>query len=128
MDVGLESSLDARSTAQGCYSTALNNMRTLCELFVIAALVWLTWDQSIKDRLGDLTGRKVASPPPAPPPAVRYVTKPTPTPSGDWMWDPARRSSLDRPAYEGREGSQRYLDAQGRKYWIDAKGVRHYDQ
>jgi hypothetical protein len=101
-------------------------MRTLCELVVIAALIWLTWDQSIKGRLGDLTGSK-PQPAPPPEPAVRYVTRPAPTPSGQWMWDPSRRSSLDRPAYNAQDPSQRYTDAQGRKYWYDSNGVRHYD-
>src|SRR5579864_5289503 len=100
-------------------------MRTLCELFVIGALAWLTWDQSLRDRIADLTGTKTQ--PPVPAPVVRYVAKPTPTPSGQWMWDPSHHSTLDRPAYDPREPSKRYLDAQGRSYWYDAKGVPHYD-
>ena len=99
----------------------------------MGALVWLTWDQSIRDRLGNLTGRAMPDPgvtataPPPPAPTVRYVTRPAPTPSGQWMWDPAHRSALDRPAYNSQDKSQRYLDAEGRSYWYDAQGVRHYD-
>jgi hypothetical protein len=44
--------------------------------------------------------------------------------------DPNHRSTLDRPAYDQTQPSTstRYQDASGRSYWIDAQGVRHYDQ
>ncbi len=44
------------------------------------------------------------------------------------MWDPKRQRVLDRPAYGQTQVSQKYQDASGRSYWIDAQGVRHYDQ
>lgn len=104
-------------------------MRTLIEVLIIGALIALTWQQSLQDRFNALTGAKVqATPMPEPPaPIVRYVPQPTPTASGQWMWDPARRSTLDRPAYDSRDKSQKYLDAEGRRFWIDGNGVRHYD-
>jgi hypothetical protein len=106
-------------------------MRLLIELLIVAALVTLTWQHSLQERMAILTGVKPelsATPAPTATPVVRYVTQPTATPSGDWMWDPARRSALDRPAYDPKEKSQRYLDAEGRRYWLDGNGVRHYDQ
>jgi len=35
---------------------------------------------------------------------------------------------LDRPAYDQTQPQTRYQDASGRTYWIDAQGLRHYDQ
>jgi len=43
------------------------------------------------------------------------------------MWDPAHRGTLDRPAYNSTEATVIYQDSGGQRYWIDAKGVRHYD-
>src|SRR3954470_21356959 len=106
-------------------------MRTLSEILVIVGLMALTWQQSLQERLINVIGVKlgpVATRVPShPQPVVRYVTQPASTPSGQWMWDPARRSTLDRPAYDSKDGSQRYLDAEGRKFWLDGSGVRHYD-
>jgi hypothetical protein len=105
-------------------------MRTLIEVLIVAALVGLTWQQSLQERLASLTGAKLnAAATPAP--IVRYVTRPAPaaTPaSGDWMWDSSRRTTLDRPAYDTHYAQQHYVDPQGRSYWYDAKGIRHYDQ
>ena len=45
------------------------------------------------------------------------------------MWDPARRSTLDRPAYGSHDKSQRQEDAaRAMTYWIDSRGVKHYYQ
>ena len=53
----------------------------------------------------------------------RYApARPSSTPSGDWMWDPAHRNPLDKPAY--KTGSAQQTPSQG--YWIDSRGVRHY--
>jgi hypothetical protein len=102
-------------------------MRTLLELLVVAGLATATWEQSLHERLERLTGQHLPKPVIAPTNLIRYVAQPTPTPSSDWMWDPGRRSILDRPAYDAHEPSQRYLDAHGRTYWYDAHGSRHYD-
>jgi hypothetical protein len=110
------------------------DVRLLCEIFIIGVLLWLTWDKSIRDRIGGLTGRPVqvqqtpAVEPSQSGPITRYVERPQPTASGQWMWDPAHHSVLDRPAYESKDKSQRYFDAEGRSYWYDAQGVRHYDR
>ena len=101
-------------------------MRFLIELGLVGALVALTWNQSLLDRYKQFAGVK-EEPPLPPPPQVRYVAEPAPSPTGDWMWDPSRRSALDRPAYDARDPSLRYQDATGRNYWIDSKGSRRYD-
>jgi len=105
-------------------------MRTLIELLIVAGLVAMTWQQSLQDRWAGLTGRKVGAAA-TPAPVVRYVTRPAPAAtvsSGEWMWDPSHRTALDRPAYDTNYAQQHYVDGQGRSYWYDAKGVRHYDQ
>ena len=40
------------------------------------------------------------------------------------MWDPAHRNPLDKPAY--KTGSAQQTPSQG--YWIDSRGVRHYQR
>jgi hypothetical protein len=123
-------------------------MRLFCELFLAAALIWLGWTKSFHDRIDQMRGiqppppvaahqtqvrqaiaasdNSVATPAPAPrqPFIPRYApARPSSTPSGDWMWDPAHRNPLDRPAYKTGTGAQQ-TPAQG--YWIDSRGVRHY--
>lgn len=105
------------------------DMRTLLEILLSAALVGLTWQQSLQSRIDSLIGTNARPTPPAVfvAPANGYVAHAAATPSGQWMWDPARRSALDRPAYDSKDKSQRYLDAEGRKFWLDGNGGRHYD-
>jgi hypothetical protein len=123
-------------------------VRLFCELFLVAALIWLGWTKSFHDRIDQMRGiqpappvadhqtqvrqaiaasdNSVATPAPAPrqPFNPRYVpARPPSTPSGDWMWDPAHKNPLDRPAYKTGAGAQP-TPAQG--YWIDSRGVRHY--
>jgi hypothetical protein len=120
-------------------------MRTLVEIFVIGALIYFGWEKPFKESVDQvrskLTGKPTAVAPqevaptpaaPTPTPAPRIVPGTQglsrPTPSGAWMWDPNHRSALDRPAYDQTQPQTRYHDASGRSYWIDAQGVRHYDQ
>ena len=122
-------------------------MRLFCELFLVAVLIWLGWTKSFHDRIDQIRG---VEPTPAPQQAqVRQTTtaattttttapaprqpflpasraRPPSTPSGDWMWDPAHRSTLDRPAFNPKDASQNYQDAGHQNYWIDSRGVRHY--
>src|SRR4051812_30207919 len=72
-------------------------MRTLCELFIIAGLIYLGWEKSFQSRVDEFRG--------VPKPAVAQATPvplprptPTPTPDGAWMHDPNHRSPLDTPA------------------------------
>jgi len=125
-------------------------VRLFCELFLAAVLIWLGWTKSFHDRIDQIRGIQPApalqqrarettaaattagetmtttAPAPRQPflPASRSRT-PSP-PSGDWMWDPAHRSTLDRPAFNPKDASQNYQDAAHQNYWIDSRGVRHY--
>jgi type II secretory pathway component PulM len=93
-------------------------MRTLTELFVIGALIYLGWEQSFKERVDQVrervdqvrakvTGKQTQAAPqeivamtPTPPPAPRIVPgiirEPTPQ-HGAWRLDPRHRSPLDPP-------------------------------
>jgi len=108
-------------------------VRLLCEIFIVAALIYFGWEKPFRDWL---PGTRKAEPPvvtaapaaPAPRPQLRPLVRATATPSGDWMWDPAHRAALDRPAYDSKDASSRYKDAAtSQKYWIDSRGVRHYE-
>jgi hypothetical protein len=120
-------------------------MRLFCELFVVAVLIWLGWSQSFHDRIDRIRGVESA---PALQQRAREITAaattagqttttataaprqpflparphPPSTPSGDWMWDPAHRNPLDKPAY--KTGAAQQTPSQG--YWIDSRGMRHY--
>ena len=122
-------------------------MRLLCELFLLAVVVWLGWSTSFHDRIDQMRG---IQPAPALQQRAREITaaagtagqttttaattptvprqpflparaRPASTPSGDWMWDPSHRNTLDRPAYKTDNAQQR----PNANYWIDSQGVRH---
>jgi hypothetical protein len=123
-------------------------VRLFCELFLAAVLIWLGWTKSFHDRIDQIRGVEptpapvaqqtpvpqtttaattTAAPAAAPrqPFLPRYApARPSSTPSGDWMWDPAHRNPLDKPAYKTGSGSAQQTPSQG--YWIDGRGVRHY--
>jgi hypothetical protein len=122
-------------------------VRLFCELFLVAVLIWLGWTKSFHDRIDQIRGIQPApalqqrarettaaattagqtmtttttAPAPRQPflPASRSRT-PSP-PSGDWMWDPAHRNPLDKPAYKTDNAQQQ----PNQNYWIDSRGVRH---
>jgi hypothetical protein len=122
-------------------------MRLFCELFLAAVLIWLGWTKSFQDRINHMRG--IEPPPtvsahqtqvqqaladgsvattttaPRQPFVPAYRPRPSPTPSGDWMWDPAHRNPLDKPAYKAGNASQQ-TEAPAANYWIDSRGVRHY--
>jgi hypothetical protein len=118
-------------------------MRLFCELFLVAVLIWLGWTKSFHDRINQIRGIEPAAAAqqtqasqttaattatttaPRQPFIPRYVpARPSSTPSGDWMWDPAHRNPLDKPAYKTGSTSAQQTPSQG--YWIDGRGVRHY--
>ena len=95
-------------------------MRLFCELFLVAVLIWLGWTKSFHDRIDQIRGVEpdpgtstspvrqtttaattTTTPAPRQPFIPRYApARPSSTPSGDWMWDPAHRNPLDRPSYK----------------------------
>jgi hypothetical protein len=118
-------------------------MRLFCELFLVAVLIWLGWTKSFHDRINQIRGIETAAAAqqtqasqttaattatttaPRQPFIPHYVpARPSSTPSGDWMWDPAHRNPLDKPAYKTGSTSAQQTPSQG--YWIDGRGVRHY--
>ena len=117
-------------------------MRLFCELFLVAVLIWLGWTKSFHDRInqirgiqpepaaqqtqaGQTTAAATATTAPRQPFLPRYApARPSSTPSGDWMWDPAHHNPLDKPAYKTGSTSAQQTPSQG--YWIDGRGVRHY--
>jgi len=81
-------------------------VRLLLEILIIGALIYVGWEIPFRDRLptsvsGVAKSRSPAAAAPQPintgaaprQPFVRAAS----TPSGAWMWDPNRRSALDRP-------------------------------
>jgi hypothetical protein len=118
-------------------------MRLFCELFLVAVLIWLGWSQSFHDRLDQMRGVQPAAtvtsktpasqtsvaaaattaPAPRQPFSPRYVPpRPAATASGDWMWDPAHRNPLDKPAQKTGQSAEQ---TPAQNYWIDSRGVRH---
>ena len=121
-------------------------MRLVCELILIVGLIAFGWQKSFKQWTDDWRGmQKTKVMPVRQTTAVNTTTvphqpfikagyarsaPPRPQPSvsnGEWMWDPAQRSMLDRPASDVQASPGYYRDATGRKYWIDSRGYRHYE-
>jgi hypothetical protein len=67
-------------------------MRLLLELVIAAALIALAWQKSWKERVNDLTTAQQHSR------SSTLNPRPTATVSGAWMWDPNRKTALDRPS------------------------------
>jgi hypothetical protein len=67
-------------------------MRFVVEIILVAALIVVAWEKSLKDRAREIPwpGQLIASEKPMKP-------APTASPSGAWMWDPNRRTVLDTP-------------------------------
>src|SRR5438477_10257481 len=102
-------------------------MRLLGEIAVVILLIALAWEKPFK--------RWFVAPPP-PPPVTYSAPEPNSPPKGAWMWDPNRRTPLDRGSYNQHHGVSAapfvtgdtpiYTDSYGRKYWVDGKGQQHY--
>ena len=72
-------------------------MRLALEIIVAALLIAFAWDIPFKERISEipligenLTTYKARS--------RSFAPRPTPTVSGAWMWDPNRKTALDRPS------------------------------
>ena len=100
-------------------------MRLLGEIFIIGALLYLGWEKPFTQWIhGPPPPVVTATPPPPPKPIVRA----TATPSGAWMWDSSRKSLLDQPGpKKSFTGQVTYQDENGRTYWLDGAGRRHYE-
>ena len=69
---------------------------------------------------------------PANPQLATPQAVPSATPANaNWMWDPKRPGSLDRPGHSATPAVFTkhiyYTDDKGKKYWLDAQGKRHYE-
>src|SRR6267142_7122800 len=112
-------------------------MRLFCELFLVAVLIWLGWTKSFHDRIDQMRGVQpttttqqaqvrqtttadatTTTTAPRQPFIPRYAPARPSTPSGAWMWDPAHRSTLDRPSYKtGDTSAQQQAQQSGQNYW-----------
>jgi len=86
-------------------------MRLLVEIFIIAGLIYLGWEQPFKEQVDQVrakvTGKQTQATPqkltPAPRPAPKIVPGMVHDPSvprGAWRLDPTHRSTLDAPAHD----------------------------
>jgi hypothetical protein len=120
-------------------------VRLACELILIIGLIALGWQKSFKQWTDDWRGmqqtkvmpvRQTTAVPTTTAPHQPFVNAgyprtapPRPQPSisnGEWMWDSSHGSSLDRPSQDFQQHPN-YQDSNGRRYWIDSRGIRHYD-
>ena len=72
-------------------------MRFFLEIILAAALIALAWEKSLKERASELPWVSDGFKKPAQR-QHRHSATPVPTVSGAWMWDPNRKSVLDRPS------------------------------
>lgn len=101
-------------------------MRSLIGIAVLGAVIALAWEKPIGERVGEVIPAFASKQPPV---AAKRATPAAATnSSGAWMWDPNRRTALDRPAYDAKERPPLLTDHAGRKYWVDERGKRHYER
>ena len=101
-------------------------MRSAIEIVVLGAVVAFAWEKSISERVGEVipalsSGQPLLA-------AKRATLGSATNTSGAWMWDPNRRSVLDRPAYDPKERQSWMADEYGRRYRLDAQGARQYER
>ena len=101
-------------------------MRSVIEIAILGAVVALGWEKSISERVGEAIPAFASTQPKVA--AKRATPVAAAQTSGAWMWDPNRRSVLDRPAYDPKERQPWTVDQYGRRYWVDAQGARHYER
>ena len=104
-----------------------SGMRSLIEIVILGTVVALAWEKPIREQVGELVPALAAKKPATTAKRATPVAT-TNASNGDWMWDPNRRSVLDRPAYDAKERPPAVVDEYGRRYWADAQGRRHYDR
>ena len=88
-------------------------MRLLIELVLSAALIALAWQKSFKERAAELPG------------VGHYLAAQPPKPSAKTPVAPATTApGATQP--KSFTGHIYYTDEQGKSYWLDAQGKRHY--
>ena len=132
-------------------------MRIILEVLIAAGLIAAAWHTPYSDYLSHVVPslaatsktassaaapeeerHSVANPQPVPvaadsQPAAAQAPSATASPSAsaNWMWDAKRPGSLDRPGQTATPTVFTkhiyYTDEKGKKYWLDARGNRHYD-
>ena len=126
-------------------------MRIAVELLIAAGLIAAAWQTPYRDHVGrvipSLASESETSQPrgtpareeqrravEAQPEAVATTQSKAGSASaaGNWMWDPKRPGSLDRPNATPSPPTEftkhiYYTDEKGKKYWLDAQGRRQYD-
>lgn len=83
-------------------------LRTLIEIVVAGLLIALAWEKPFKERVSELPwiGDKIA-PVSNHPQSSTLHPRPSPSASGAWMWDPKRKSILDRSSPTPRPQGER---------------------
>src|SRR2546423_10926322 len=69
-------------------------MRSLIEIILVAAIIALAWEKSLKQRVSQLPWFNQDHPRSS---TLNPRPAPTASPSGAWLWDPNRRGILDTP-------------------------------
>src|SRR5947208_671738 len=69
-------------------------MRSLIEIILVAALIALAWEKSLKERVNQLPWLTQDHPRSS---TLNPRPAPTASPNGAWMWDSNRQGILDTP-------------------------------
>jgi hypothetical protein len=87
-------------------------MRLLLELILAAALIALVWNKSVKEWIGEapVIGQHITASSQAPALPVKTAVSPT----------------MSATPPKSFTGHIYYTDEQGKSYWLDAQGKRHY--
>jgi hypothetical protein len=72
-------------------------LRFLFELIAVGLLIGLAWEKSFKERVAEIPviGEKLTA---IQDRHTKRNPRPAPSASGAWMWDPNRKTALDRPS------------------------------
>ena len=89
-------------------------MRLLLELVVAAALIALAWNKSFKDWVTEA-------------PLIGTQLKPSTQSLGPNRKPPVSAATTNASP-KSFTGHIYYTDEQGKQYWLDAQGKRHYDK
>ncbi len=111
-------------------------VRLLAEILVVAALIAAGWQKSFHESASEMpfVGSYLSSPRPPAREEAAVASKTPPvvkaTPNRSELLSPTHRTVLDTPAENAPKtftGHIFYTDENGKKYWLDAQGKRHYE-